>query len=596
MVNYHRPLSPHRFIFQAVLIGIWGAQLLYSDSYYVDYLLVLAITIICFTYNCKANTCVFSAVHTESNALVVLFSALFALMVTLSNYKIWSSPSIQDIYRVRFYITYKFFLLLCFFFGGFLSFWNIFHLIAVNIKKLVWKPDARSAVHSRLYFWLCFSLLLLTRSIVLFLCQYPGELTFDSVYQISQIVTGNYSNHHPYYHTQLIRICMLFGLHLFGNMNAAVATYSFFQIIFTSFCFSLSVSTMAKMNAPKWLLVTTIAFFLLMPYHIVYSITMWKDVPFACFVLLFLIFIYRCILKDGYPIVNYSLFTIAGLGLCLFRSNGFFVFIILIISFIILWGFKHKKLLLLLFFIFALSYAFKHPVLNRLNVTPPDTIESLSVPAQQIARVIREGRPLTDWETSMLTRIVDLEQVPTSYNPNISDPIKQLIREKGNQQLLILEKEDYIKLYFELGWRYPAVYVRAWIDQTKGYWNGGYQHWMWDTAVYQNSLGIYRVVRSERLNHILEDYLWLFSDLQILRLFISIGLFVWMHLVLFFGALIKNNKLGIFFTIPVLAIVLSLLAATPIYAEFRYIYSVFCILPMATVFLFRPQQPGKQIV
>ena len=63
---------------------------------------------------------------------------------------------------------------------------------------------------------------------VLFLADYPGILTEDSISQIEQLLSGVYSNHHPYYHTQLIRLCISAGLRLFGTMNAAVAVYSVF--------------------------------------------------------------------------------------------------------------------------------------------------------------------------------------------------------------------------------------------------------------------------------------------------------------------------------------------------------------------------------
>lgn len=42
--------------------------------------------------------------------------------------------------------------------------------------------------------------------ILLFACKYPGNLTPDSISQISQLMTGNYSNHHPFYHTMIIKL------------------------------------------------------------------------------------------------------------------------------------------------------------------------------------------------------------------------------------------------------------------------------------------------------------------------------------------------------------------------------------------------------
>ncbi len=35
----------------------------------------------------------------------------------------------------------------------------------------------------------------------LLFCRFPGGLQYDSINQLTQVVTGHYSNHHPIYHT-----------------------------------------------------------------------------------------------------------------------------------------------------------------------------------------------------------------------------------------------------------------------------------------------------------------------------------------------------------------------------------------------------------
>ena len=43
--------------------------------------------------------------------------------------------------------------------------------------------------------------------------------------------------------------------------------------------------------------------------------------------------------------------------------------------------------------------------------------------------------------------------------------------------------------------------------------------------------------------------------------------------------LLKKDPVALFLPIPVLAVIATLLIATPVYAEFRYAYSLFCVLP-----------------
>ena len=61
-----------------------------------------------------------------------------------------------------------------------------------------------------------------------------------------------------------------------------------------------------------------------------------------------------------------------------------------------------------------------------------------------------------------------------------------------------------------------------------------------------------------------------------------------MLLVAFIGY-IKRDKAAVFATVPSLSIIFSLLLGTPVFAEFRYAYGLFCCLPFLAVVVFRNQ-------
>ena len=48
----------------------------------------------------------------------------------------------------------------------------------------------------------------------------------------------------------------------------------------------------------------------------------------------------------------------------------------------------------------------------------------------------------------------------------------------------------------------------------------------------------------------------------------------------------KRNKEAFFITIPFLAVIMSLLVATPVYSEFRYAYAIFCGIPFVVAMAF----------
>lgn len=574
----------------AILILYFSSQLLNTDAYYMPYLLISILFFLSFAYNNKVGTDKNIIFKNHFFTVIILtFSILFSCMITLSNYNLWHfsmfSTSIWNIpYRL-----YKFLLLCAFFTGGFIGFLNTFLTLSIKRNSLAWqRNNNRNKLSAKLAFFLSFISITIINCFILFSCHYPGNLTPDSLIQISQILSGQYSNHHPFYHTQIIRLCYIIGMRIFNDINASIALYSICQILFMAICFSFSASTLSHLKISIKIQLAIMAFYILLPYHIVYSMTMWKDVMFGGFVLLLIIFTFRCIYFIGNTKTNYIILIFSGIGTCLFRSNGFVSFILLVIAFLLIFRKKHKKLLLSFLFILITSFFLKYPVLNYLNVTQPDQIESLSIPAQQVARVIVEGKNLTDTEINLFSQIVDIEKIPERYTPYISDNIKNLIREKGAQDYLEKNKIDFLKAYLSLGIRYPGSYIRAWVDETKGYWNSGYDYWIWSTNIQDNSLGIKRTLLSENVKNFFDQYLNIFNDIQLLKPLLCIGLFVWIDLIMLFISLLRKDRLGIYFTLPIISIVFSLLIATPVYSEFRYIYAAFCSLPMIIIIVLRP--------
>lgn len=580
-----------------ILIALWGSQLVNSDAYYANYLLIVLVACICCYINSGMDNSLLHSHRTERTVLMV-FSALFSCMIALSNCKTWAYAEVPDGFGRRFGTAYHTFLAIIVFAGGFLAFWSIGCSLYSKMAALLWKSrDGAERSRPGAVFGVSFMLIVLTRWIVLYFCQYPGVLTVDSISQVSQLLSGIYSNHHPFYHTMIVKLFVNFGSGVFGDISAGVATYHVFQILFTAMCFSFALSTMERMRTPRWIIVATMLFFTLMPYHILYAITMWKDVIFGCCVLLFVVFVFRCMHGIGKgrreEVFDHSMLVAAGIGICLFRSNGFFAFVLLTFVFLALWKQTYGKMLMIFVSVVVVSCIMKHPLLSVMGVEQPDIIESLSIPAQQIARVVVEGHELSEWEFATLEKIIDIDQIPGKYKDYISDPIKGLVREKDNQEMIIKEKSEYLRLYCSLGLRYPKTYICAWIEQTRGYWNAGYEYWRWRFGVEENDLDIETLTRSHALNRKLQEYAWLFTDVHGLRLFLSIGLFVWLDILMLMISVLRKDKLGVFISLPIIAVVTSLLVSTPVFSEFRYMYAAFCTLPMVIVVALRPAVDSK---
>ena len=377
----------------------------------------------------------------------------------------------------------------------------------------------------------------------------------------------------------IIKVFIDIGINLFNNINIGVALYSIFSIFVLATCFIYIIKTIYTITKNLNLTLIVYICYLVYPVNIKYSFYMGKDVFFGAAVGIFVVTIYKVLNNIGKHKTNLIILFLSSLGMCLLRSNGLFVYIFSFIVFFILFFKKYKSINLLMVVIIALSIFLKYPVLKSLNVKQPDTIESLSIPAQQIARVIKDEKELTIEQKELLSKVIDIDEIPVYYVSYFSDPIKDLVREKGNQEYLKEHSKEYLNLYIQLGLKYPQKYIEAWVDQTRGYWNSGYQFWRWADGVTDNDLGVYPTINSQFFDSALTLYLMEWSGSPIFTFFLSIGFMVWLLVMFVYKSAIYKRKDLFFIIVPPLLVIATLLIATPLYAEFRYAYAVSVTLP-----------------
>lgn len=568
-----------------VCVCYWCLFTAWSDSYMVPYLLTALLGVWAWTKRDRS-----ASLERRERIGASVCAVVLSCAVALANYSLFFGSAGSSFQKLH--ACLKLVLVLA---GGFLLFREIFLAVGVYVGRQTKTVSTMRAPGGGGDKWILFggwAVLLVIYGVVFYTSMYPGNTSTDSSWQIEQIMTGVYSNHHPYYHTQLIRLCMMIGMKLSGgDMNCGVACYSLFSMTLLSLCFAYVAYTAYQITRNKGLVFVTLAWYALMPFHIAYSVSMWKDVPFGAAVTFFVVAIYRYLAFGAEKkLWDAVVAAVAAVGICLLRSNGWMVFAATVVLFGILFGKKHWKLLLIFIAILGGTYILKHPVLEKLNVVQPDTIEALSIPAQQIARVIAGGKELTQEQQALLEQVIDVSKVPEYFTPGISDPIKDLVRASGNQSYIVEHKGEFLKLYVQLGLKYPYSYLFGWIDQTKGYWNGGYNYWRWYLDTQGNNFGIVRQPGSETVKHLVEEYFWFFEISPLLQAFLSIGLHSWLALAGAYGAWVKRDRRALLVAAVPILVVLSLLAATPVYAEFRYAYSLFCSMPFLLTVCLTPRE------
>ena len=282
-------------VVKACLIFIWCAILTGTNAMYSAYLLVGLLAAMCLIANGKDQP-LRELLPRGTRAAAVVCAVLLSVAVTAANYKFFTSVGALNAVGHLLRCLKAAGLLL----GGYVVFGEIIAFLAGRAADRGKNGAASVAPPCRRDLWVLFgswAIIVAVNVTVLFLTQYPGVLTSDSTSQVRQTMTHTYSNHHPYYHTQIIHLLMNIGMALFGDINAAVATYAVFQIAAMGFIFAFAVFTLWQATRDRLFAMLAFLAYLLLPYHISYSFTVWKDVLFGGVVLLFALGSYR-VLKN----------------------------------------------------------------------------------------------------------------------------------------------------------------------------------------------------------------------------------------------------------------------------------------------------------
>lgn len=552
---------------QALFIYSWLtilSPLSVTDTYYSVYLLCAVGALLCLLDNYKtARAC-----SLREMTVLAVCGILFSLAVVLANYTLFEPLSVmQNLLH-----------LVCCLFGGAFAGYAV---LLYFLKRLPFASSSREPKKPGLVFLLVFGAVACIDLLYLFCAQYPGILTTDSFSTMDQILgISGYDNTMPFWHTVTVKVFVDLGLALFGEINAAVACFHVAQILFLAASFGYVLMTLYQVKVPGWFLGVAFLIYALQPHNIVYSITMWKDIPFAAASALFITAFYR-LLKNVGPsrFWNYVVFTLGALGFSLWRTNGWYAFLVVVLVMGFLMRREHKKLLTVMTVVLLVCWMLINPVLDILGVSGTNFVEAFAVPMQQIARVISEGKELTETETALLSEIFWMDKVGAMYNPQTVDPVK-FETFRYNQVDHILENlGEYLKMYVSIGLRYPGEYFKAWIEETKGYWNGGYFFWIYTLKPGINDLGIQLTPGTNIIARLFAAMFRYLEKPAFLQPLTSIGLHVWALFGCFVVNILRRRK-EFLLTIPLIVLVVGLWLGTPVYSEFRYAYPIFLGMPM----------------
>lgn len=429
---------------------------------------------------------------------------------------------------------------------------------------------------------------------------FPGSVTKDPFEQICQVLGKvQLRDHHPMFHTFIIYIAMSIGKWINGTNQLGILIYSIGQMLFLSFTFAYIIYYMNKKKINKFITMLTLLFYALYPIHGNYSIVMWKDVPFAAMIGWYTIVIIELITNQNNFLSSKRknvIFILIVMFMSLLRSNGIYIFV-LTIPLVILYLKKNRKKLIIMSSICIVLYIIiKGPIYSMFNIEPASIKETLSIPLQQFARVIKyEENNLTEEEKVSIYKFFTTDNIGELYSPEISDPVKRKFSNQGFKE----NTGEFITIWVKLFFKYPKQYIDSFLANSCGYWYPEYKRNFYAEGIEQATINLVSadskskkvqlspkeavdietkpIIQSTLLKNIYN--ITQKRDIPVLSMMFSIGFQFWMILTGVTYSIYNKKYKDILIFLPIIILWITTIAG-PVSGLFRYVYGMTICLPL----------------
>jgi hypothetical protein len=333
--------------------------------------------------------------------------------------------------------------------------------------------------------WVRFSLCLLLIFLAwlpVYLAYYPAICSYDFTIQLGQIVSGAYNDHHPLLHTLLIKGFMELGTTIFRDTGRGLALFALIQMLSLAAVLSGGIRMLATAGVKWYWRLILLLYSMFFPVNWYMSITLAKDTVFTIFTGCFFLCYYALLqhhregLKPGGWDIGY---LAAVLGMVLFRNNGrYALLVLLVVQFLtFIGGRKSRKFYGRMFCVTLLGILLGNGGLRLLfqetGAIQGDAREMISVPIQQVSRVMVYHEDEVSEQDRALVDDFILYEAYRNYRPEISDPVK------GNTVSWVVRylTKDFLDTYLRLFREFPGDYLNAVLALDAGYlWMGDVSH------------------------------------------------------------------------------------------------------------------------
>jgi len=291
---------------------------------------------------------------------------------------------------------------------------------------------------------------------------FPAVMTFDSLDQWHQVITGHIVDWHPAAHTLFIGI--------FQKLSNSPAAVSAVQAVLFSGLFGWSLFLSARMypehRLQRWLMA---GFVILTPIVGLYSVTLWKDVIFSLAIAA-VVLLAAGHLPEWPPGLPWKLVvTLAGLlaTVGLSRRSGLVVLALIALVWVLAQPRARKIVVASTLVALAIVATTQYVVLPQFDVIPGDAAAA-AVPYHFLARAVVEGEDLDSETLQLITRVQSLEQIRAKFDPYRVD---YLLGEETNWAPLAEDSLRFATTAAKEGLESPLLMLRHLVDTGGLAWN-----------------------------------------------------------------------------------------------------------------------------
>ena len=302
-----------------------------------------------------------------------------------------------------------------------------------------------------------------------FLAVYPGFFVYDAQDEYLQVVTRNFSTHHPLLHVLLLGGVIQLVYKLTDSYNLGIACYTLLQMMVMAGIFGWCVERLKQRGMKRFGRIMLTLYFGLCPVLVMFSLCSAKDGLFTGMLLIMVLLLQElCGSPESFFQKKHAviLFAAASLGMMLLRHNGFYAFLVFIPVLAFYLKRYTKKLLISMLGIVAAYLVINASLTSLLHADSSEHQEMLTVPISQLARVYsNEKDALPEEEKQILYQYLSRDAL-ARYNPKVTDGVKI----DFNNEAFSTEKAGFFKLWLRWGIKHPFTYLNAWFMTSYGYW------------------------------------------------------------------------------------------------------------------------------